>query len=384
LLAAFDDFEQLKAAPSPPGLTGRELARRTSPEDVSAAGETRKVLSLLAAVAVGVMPDASDTETLVNVLASDVWPDDVTDLHVEMVRRVTHLHRAMQYKVGGYACLASASAYASWAERLLRERPSHPRVEAGLFSALAELHNLVGWLAHDQGKNDRARQHFIRGCVLAAHSGDQAAMADSYYRLGRVGLHESAPRDALRFFQLGQLVAQDAGLLASLAILHANEAWAYAALGEVDRVLDALARARNELSRVQVDEVPYSARFITDPADLDGLSGVVFTSLARHREHRAYASAALEHSTRASIVRGPGEERSHVFDLIAVATGHLLDGDFDTAHVAVNQALDAAEPIGSTRVIDRLNSWSLLAAETNGRRSVQDVKERITDLVSHR
>jgi tetratricopeptide (TPR) repeat protein len=342
------------------------------------ASENQGALDLLAGVAIGVMPP--DDGPARDLLALDVWPDKLTARHVEILREMTQLHRRMEHQFGGYACRAPALAYVSWAERLLSRPRPDAAVETGLYSALAELHNVVGWMEHDLNANTRARWHFARACFLAARSGDRAALADSHYRLGRVALTESTPEDALRFFQLGLLVSQDADIASLSGVLHANEAWAYAYLGDVDQVQSSLALARRELNRVEEGTIPASTRFSASAADVNGLTGVIFNTLGRHPQHRHHAPTALKYATLGASVRGPEAARSYTFDLISIATAHVLDHDRAAAQVAVDRALAAAASVGSARVVDRLNTWRVLAAQNGWTDDADDVGARINRL----
>jgi hypothetical protein len=369
LLSEFDAFEALRS-----GLVSYSS---NAVESVVDSG----FLGLLAGVAVGVLPSTAE-EPVPPLPTSGPWPERVSEFDVEIVRQSTQLHRRLQHAAGGQSCRMAAVALAAWAEGLLRRPATHDAVEAALCAAVAELHNLVGWTEHDLGADDRARLHFARGCVLAARSGQRSLMADSYYRLGRVSLTTGAAVEALRFFQLGQLAARDDGCLVSVSILHANEAWAYAMLDEPSRVEDALARAGSELARVEESQVPEFARFITAPADLDGITAVIYCVLAHHRGRGRFAELAAEHAAQAVCARRPGEERSLAFDLISSATAHLMTGDVETTLPLANRAVDAAESLGSHRVQQRLSDWWRLARIRGADRTLEDVGRRLRLLSS--
>jgi hypothetical protein len=369
LLSEFDAFEALRAglvAPSPRAI-----------DSVVDSG----FLGLLAGVAVGVLPPPAE-DPVPPLPTSGPWPERITEFDVEIVRQSTQLHRRLQHAAGGQSCRTAAVALAAWAEGLLRRPATDDTVEAALCAAVAELHNLVGWTEHDLGADERARLHFARGCVLAARAGQRSVMADSYYRLGRISLTAGAAVEALRFFQLGQLAARDDGCLVSVSILHANEAWAYAMLDEPSRVEDALARAGSELARVEEAQVPEFARFITAPADLDGITAVIYGVLAHHRGRGRFAETSAEHAVQAVCARRPGEERSLTFDLISSATAHLMIGDVESARPLANRAVDAAESLGSHRVQQRLGAWWRLAQIRGADRTLEDVGRRLRLLSS--
>ena len=106
------------------------------------------------------------------------------------------------------------------------------------------MYQVAGWACHDLGDHGAARYYLTAGLVLARDIDDLGLIAGGFYRLGRVSIHLGQAQQALKLWQLGQIVAQDSGNLASVAVLHANEGWAYAMLGAADLVRDALARWR--------------------------------------------------------------------------------------------------------------------------------------------
>jgi hypothetical protein len=103
--------------------------------------------------------------------------------------------------------------------------------------AVADLHNLGGWTSFDIGQVRGAQIYFGRALELAEQGHHDALVANIRYRMGRVHLHHDAPKKALREFQLGQVSAQACGSALAVAIVCANQAWAYAKMGLDDQAL---------------------------------------------------------------------------------------------------------------------------------------------------
>ena len=141
--------------------------------------------------------------------------------------------RALDYQYGGGSCRDAVVAQLSWGQQMLGAS-STDVVRKRLYVALADLHNLAGWTSFDTGLMDSARNHFGQALDLAKQGENEALMANILYRMGRVYLHQNAPDDALKVFQLGQLAAQNSGSELAVGILCANEAWAYAKMGSDD------------------------------------------------------------------------------------------------------------------------------------------------------
>ncbi|MEU4607513.1 hypothetical protein AB0F43_31395 [Kribbella sp. NPDC023972] len=302
----------------------------------------------------------------------------VTEAHVELVRAVRDEHRQIDARRGGGSCRDSAVSYLTWASGMLASRFATEQTETDFKAALSDMYQVAGWASHDLGDHAAARHYLTAGLVLAREVNELALIAGGFYRLGRVSIHQGRAQEALRLWQLGQIVAQDSGNLAAVAVLHANSAWAYAMLGAADRVSDSLARAQDELGRVDEGSVPAWARFFLAPADLDGISGVIYGCLASHADHRAhFAPRAIEHAERSYATRGAGEERSRTFDAISVATGYFLDAQPARAATAGHLAVDMALATDSVRAGDRLQAMASLARPYAAHDGVSEVLERV-------
>lgn len=310
-----------------------------------------------------------------------VVPAAVGQDEVATVRAVTAFHRRLDAAAGGGRCLQSARGYVAWATRLLQVR-CNDVVGAELRAALAELHNLVGWVAHDLDDHDMARRHLTQSLVLARQTDSLPLLANTLYRLGRVSLHQEQPAEALQLFGLGQLAAQQAGCHASVGILHANSAWAYALLGADHQVVDSLTRARRELDQADLDTAPAWTHFALTEADVHGISAVVYSALARHPEHVRYVDRAAEHSHQAVRLRRPQDRRSFIFDTISVATASILAGDLATAGEYGMKAVGlVADGMRSARVNDRLNAlWELAAPQVEREPALAALGSRLAEL----
>ena len=339
----------------------------------------RELLGIVASIAVGAIP--ADVQRWLPNSQEIAVPATISPDEVATVRAVTAFHRRLDAAAGGGRCLQSARGYVAWATQLLQVSCTDA-VAADLRAALAELHNLVGWVAHDLDDHAMARRHLTQSLVLARQTDSLPLLANTLYRLGRVSLHQEQPAEALQLFGLGQLAAQQAGCHASVAILHANTAWAYALLGVDDHVVDSLTRARGELDQADLESAPAWTHFALTEADVHGISAVVYTALARHPEHVRYVDRATEHSHQAERLRRPQDRRSFIFDTISVATASILAGDLATAGEYGMKAVGLmADGMRSARVNDRLNAlWELAAPHAAREPALAAFGSRIAEL----
>ncbi|SDY41435.1 Helix-turn-helix [Micromonospora pattaloongensis] len=292
------------------------------------------------------------------------------------IESITAAMRALDYQYGGGACREAIVAQVRWAQQLLAADYAD-EVRHRLHIALADLHNLAGWTSFDVGLYSSARCHFARALEQARHTNNPSLVANVLYRIGRLHLHQGYFRDALKFFQLGQLAAQDAGSELTVALLCANEAWAYALLGDTSQALKSIDRAQDEFTRADLLAAPAWVCFF-GLADLHAMTGIVYASLPARTT--AYLSAAVEHLHRALDMRCDDQSRSRAFELTALATTHLRLDDCDTGIALGNQAVALAMQLRSVRTIDRL---APLRRETDShleRSEARELAERIDTL----
>lgn len=298
---------------------------------------------------------------------------------VEQLEAQTRALRAVDYQCGGGMCRDAVIVRIYWGHEMLGMSATDP-VKERLFSAVADLHNLAGWTCFDSGHVGAAHHHFDVALDLAKQGGNDELVAGIHYRRGRIHLHHGAPDDALTHFQLGQLAAQRSGSALASSILHANQAWAYAKKGHAELALGLLDRGKDEFGDADVSRSPDWARFFTE-TDLSATVGVVHTELATTVSDR-YARTAIAALTDAVNGYGPEMTRSRSFALIALATGHMLDGEIDHAARLGTEAVSAAETLKSVRTKDRLRPLKLLADKYKDRAESRGLSEFITAFVT--
>lgn len=302
-------------------------------------------------------------------------PSRIGMADVRQVEAATRALRALDYQYGGGFCRDAVVAQLSWGQQMLSASGAE-QVKSRLYVALADLHNVAGWTSFDTGLVDSARGHFAQALELAKEGGSHPLVANVLYRMGRVYLHHNSPDDALKMFQLGQIAAQESGSQLAVAVLCANEAWAYAKMGNEEQSTRLLGMTRDTFARAAGEEIPSYISFFTE-TDVHAMVGTVHTALAvegGHPDHTKYAIPAL---TRAIDSYGDDMARSRAFNLSALATNHLLDGDIDHGAKVGRAALDSAEGLKSARVKDRMKPMQIEAERRSNNPDAHDLAERI-------
>ena len=294
---------------------------------------------------------------------------------VERLEAATGVFRALDYQYGGGSCRDAVHAQLSWGEQLLRAE-GIDAVKARFEVALADLHNLSGWTSFDTGLVSEAYRHLRRALDLAQWGGNDALVANVRYRLGRVFLHHDHPDQALAEFQHGEVAATVCGSALALTIIYANQAWAQATMGHAEEAHTLLGRATDTFGRAEVAAVPGWARFF-NATDLSAMVGTVSTELAL-RVDPTYTRQAIPALTTALVGYGPDMARSRSFNLSALATNHLLDGDIDQATVVGTKAIEASEGLKSARTKDRMRPLKHQANQRVAHPEARELSERIT------
>jgi hypothetical protein len=245
-----------------------------------------------------------------------------------------------------------------------------------LVLASADLDNLAGWTSFDVGLHTSARGYFARALTQARRAGDASLVANVLYRAGRLHLHQGLTREALRFFQLGSIAAVESGSAVTVAMLAANEAWAHAILGDAALTVRALGRAEDEMARGGGRTAPWVS-FFAD-ADLEALTGMASLELAVHDPARL---ADARQKLGVAIAARPNTmTRSLAFELTALATAALLDGDVAEGVSVGERAVDLAERVHSARVLDRLGPLGRAAAASGP--AAHDLARRVSAVVA--
>ncbi|KAA2263719.1 helix-turn-helix transcriptional regulator [Solihabitans fulvus] len=339
----------------------------------------RKFLAHAAAVTVGAAVLGADSGSWVTHPTQTPAPGRIGMTDVRQVEAATRALRALDYQYGGGSCRDAVVAQLSWGQQMLGASATDV-VRDRLYVALADLHNLAGWTSFDTGLVDSARNHFGRALELAKQGKNDGLVANILYRMGRVYLHQDAPDDALKVFQLGQLAAQDSGSELAVGILCANEAWAYAKMGTDDQALKLLGRARDEFSRANVAEAPAWAKFF-DEVDLSAIVGTVHTELAQTVDPK-YTRFAVPALTKAINSWGEDMARNRSFNLTALSINHMLEGDLDHAAKVGSHAVDLSESLKSVRTRDRMKPLKKEADKRRNNPDARELSDRLAKFIS--
>jgi hypothetical protein len=312
--------------------------------------ERRGFLGLISKIVMGAALTPAELDSITVSSVHTPTPDRISVTEIQQVRAMTATLRAYDAAHGGGSCRDAILAHTQWAESLLNATYTST-VRADLLTAVAEAKTLAGWTAHDLGLAGEARRYLGQAVRDTRDADNPAHTAIVLYHLGRVPLDNGDPDEALKFFQLGQIAAQDAHSPVAISLLLTHEALAYAQLADTRQAMTALRRAEDEYAHSSDGEWPEFMRFFD--------AGALQTSAARvhsrlgltDAQHRETAITRLNHA----LTEAPHERaRQRAFNLIWLATCQLADGNLADGADIGHRAVAAASQVKSTRLLDHL------------------------------
>jgi hypothetical protein len=303
---------------------GSPPAREEVPgEEVTEEMRRRALLGATSVAALGQVIQGLGEVAELALPAREVLPSRLGMVHAQVVEAVTVRLRSVARQFGGQADLFGAAArqYLPW-----MGIPASDAVKARLGAALAELFTEAGWCAYDSGLPGHG--YLTRALKLADLAGDGCGIANAAWHAGAMLVRSGHPDDALKHFQLGQLVlvgfrsgtatpvtvrSDDARVVSITGRLEISSAAAYALMNDQQQAERHLAQARDawiprdEYERA--DKNLNSARILADLGRLDAAqqsaAAAVRTFGDANRRDRAAADTILaELYVRAGEPRG--------------------------------------------------------------------------------
>ncbi|NRQ39503.1 hypothetical protein HII36_47905 [Nonomuraea sp. NN258] len=175
---------------------------------------------------------------------------------VEAIRATTELFANMGFQFGGgHARSALVQYYNREVIPMLSGKFTEP-VGRSLYSAAAEITELVAWTAYDLGRHGLAQRYFLQGLRLAQAAGDRMMggllLADMSHQANYLGRHDQA----IQLARAAQEGCRNVATATPMALFFAMEARAHAGNGDEAGCVRALFEAERHFSRRNVDDDP--------------------------------------------------------------------------------------------------------------------------------
>ncbi|MFI6986696.1 transcriptional regulator [Embleya sp. NPDC050154] len=269
---------------------------------------------------------------------------------VASIRATTEAFRTWDNAHGGGLSRHAVVAQLMSTAALLQIDHRDTRVERALFSAVADLASVAGWMTHDVGRHAESQQYFMLGLRAASHARDAAIGAHLLNCMARQASHLDRVDDALELVQLAQYGTRRLPDGRLRAVLSALQARCLAITGDLRGFDRAAGSVVDSLAAAGDDDPPFVQWF--DEAEYGVTIGVCHLIAAGH--DRSHAPRAVELITTASATRPGTRVRSRAFDQVALARANVAAADLEGADQATERALVLMGDVDSARVRDRL------------------------------
>ncbi|WP_425582673.1 hypothetical protein [Streptomyces thermolineatus] len=288
----------------------------------------------------------------------------ISEPELELLESSTRMFRRWDAQCGGGLRRKAVVGQLHEVTELLQEG-HRPAVARRLFKVTAELAHLAGFMSYDVGLQPSAQKYFVLALHAAKEAGDRPLGALVLSDMARQMIHLGRPGDALELVHLAQYGSRETATASTRAMLHAVEARAYANLGQADRCNRAVRAAEDCFADACPADDPDWIRFFSE-AELNAENAHSYRDLAyAAARRRTYSSLARPPMQRAVELFGrdvDNHRRSYVFNLIGMATVHLLQEEPEEAAASAERAALAAGKVRSERVNTRLRKTAAAAA----------------------
>ena len=263
------------------------------------------------------------------------------------IRAMTHALHLADRRVGGGGLYDTAIRYLATevAPHLVDTRSADG---AELFAAAGSLSEITGWMAHDAGHDDRARQHFDRAYRFAVAAHHPALTGSVCASLSHLAGQLGHPTDATRIAATGLTHAKNGDNTGRLtARLHAMNARAHAMRNDKKSCITALHASEQALSNA-VDEGPAEWTAPFDEGSLAAEAALCLRQLGQ-------LDAAQRHARRAVSLRNGDRVRGRAFSQVTLARVLVDTGHPAEAATVGRQVCEVAPTLTSHRIRGRLD-----------------------------
>ncbi|MFC5956795.1 Tat pathway signal protein [Streptomyces pratens] len=302
----------------------------------------------------------------------------VTSTDIDDVRELTRFFSARDQQRGGASGRSALAGHLrDEAVPLLGSRFATERIRQDLYSAVAEMTYLAGWMAFDASQHRTAQRYLTLAARIAAEAGDGPLGGHILRALAHQAVDLGHPRNALDLAgasmcrdRYGQAGYREKALL---AIVHAR---ALAAGGDRAGTLAAVSRAERDLARADNDDAPSRVGFFQE-ASLAHETACALRDLGRPRDAEIHFQRSVATRRRQLYAR------THSVTLGYLGSVQVQQGRLDEACATWNEALEAMSGIQSGRardVIVRMQT-DLSPVRHRGGRHIVELDRRARDML---
>jgi len=216
-----------------------------------------------------------------------------------------------------------------------------------IFTAAAALTEMAGWMAHDAGRDETAKQHFGRSLALVKIGGDHQLGAHVLGSMSHLANHLSQPDEAIALARQGQAVLHNAAPHPDLeARLLAMEARGFAGLQESSECIKLLIRAEKALDTSPTESPsPWISHF-----DMGSLA----SEAARCMRQLGDWAEAQRQAEQIVRLRSSNRTRSRALGQLTLVAALIEQQKPDEACAIAQEVINFTQSLSSFLVIEQL------------------------------
>ncbi|GGM45099.1 hypothetical protein GCM10012275_15200 [Longimycelium tulufanense] len=302
---------ELAALFTDPNTSGQHSGTHASPTEATYDGEgdevRRRQFGQAVALALG-----TSAFGWFNPSSAAGTPPETKAANMAIVRKMISTFREIDNRHGGGHARSAVHSYLTHEiAPLLGESRLREGVRQDLFTAVAELNQLAGWIAYDIGDTDSGHRHLHQALWLCQEAGDKALAAEMLAGMSHHATFHRTPTIAVDQARAARANAARTGLTALQAETAVMEAHGLAQLGDTPGCLAALADAERAFAKADHEQRPDWLKYFDD-AYLAAKFAHTFRELGRPVEAERYARRSLEMSE--------GYDRGKLFNTALLAS----------------------------------------------------------------
>ena len=248
---------------------------------------------------------------------------------------------------GGYVRRMLLFYFQSEIVPLLRE-PQQELVRREIYSAAAEVAQLLGWSAYDAGRHGAAQRYFMQGLRLATEAEDPVLGGRLLSNLSHQANYLGRYDEALQFARAAQASGAGRASGTVTAMFLAMEARALASSGDARLCARALNLAEQAFAQRDPSKDPHWIGYF-DALELAGESAHCFRDLGQPNETQMFAAQAIDPIATPARTRG--------FISMVTAAGAFRAGNLDEALAHATQAVSLTGSLQSSRYVRYLTDF---------------------------
>lgn len=310
------------------------------------------------------------TETLDRCVGRRVGMSDVM-----AIRTTADLFRRLDQKFGGGHARMTAVGYLHRSITPLLTGTYSSKVGRQLFSAIADLTQLVGWMAYDIGQHGLAQRYFSQALRLTRAADDHALGSYILSRMSRQATYLQRPHMAVDLAVASRENAAGHTTPGAMALFYSVEARGHALLGDGQACTAALDRAEQHLNTAKPDDEAAWSRFF-DEAQLADEFAHCFRDLSK-------PSKALHFAIRSLRLRSDSYARSKAFCHTVLATAYLQQGELEQACRTGVELIHEMIPLRSFRGKEYIRDFRRRLSRYHGERATIEFNALVNAPINH-